>query len=183
MSGNRPGRTEADALDSLSQPVWTTPPAWTQANRTLGFLCRKHETGLGRAGQQARRIETALEALFPLIETLCAFTCPSCRDSCCERAKVWLNFQDLLFLHLIQGTLPLHQLRQGLKEPCRFLGDRGCTLPRISRPWICTWYLCPSQTNLLRNMPLLEQTRFQEAVREVKAGRRRMEEEFVRVVA
>ena len=118
--------------------------------------------------------------LQPILETLCSLTCPGCPDSCCQRAKVWLDFRDLLFLHLVQGLLPLHQLRRDLKEPCRFLGHKGCTLPRICRPWICTLYLCPVQTNLLRRLPTQDQVEFNKAVEEVKEGRREMEELFVK---
>ena len=123
-----------------------------------------------------------LETLFDLNDHLAALTCFSCQDSCCTKAKVWLNFQDLLFLHLLRAPLPLGQLRADLKEVCRFLGEKGCTLPRLCRPWICTWYLCPAQTNLLRKLPTEVQMGFEKAVREVKEGRREMEEEFVRVV-
>jgi hypothetical protein len=60
----------------------------------------------------------------------------------------------LLFLHLNREPLPPHQLRRDLHEPCRFVGRRGCRLPRRSRPWICTWYVCPLQGQVLeRDIP------------------------------
>ena len=182
MSGNAPTGTEPDGSHPLARPVWTAPAAWAEANQALDLLCRRYRSGLGPAREQARRVATALETLSDLNDDLAALTCPFCGDPCCRKAKIWLNFQDLLFLHLFQGPIPLHQLRVDLKEPCRFLGERGCTLPRLCRPWICTWYLCPAQTSLLRKLPKEIQIGFEKAVREVKEGRREMEEEFVRVV-
>ncbi len=179
MSGN--GATGADPRTSslLAEPVWTTPESWAEANHSLALLCRKYETSLAPAREQARRVRAALQALHPTIEFLCSTTCPACPDSCCVRAKVWLDFRDLLFLHLAGGPLPLHQLRRNLAETCLFLGLKGCTLPRLSRPWVCTWYLCPEQTNLLRKLPVEKQAEFHPAVQEVKEGRRKMEEEFM----
>jgi hypothetical protein len=31
----------------------------------------------------------------------------------------------------------------------RYWKPKGCVLPRMSRPWICTWYLCPTQKAIL----------------------------------
>ena len=61
------------------------------------------------------------------------------------RARVWLDFPDLLFMHLSGQALPLGQLRAQRSEACAYLGPKGCRLPRLSRPWVCTWYLCPEQ--------------------------------------
>jgi hypothetical protein len=102
----------------------------------------------------ADRLAHQVGLLDDLFEQLAAATCAVCPDPCCRHAKVWLDFQDLLFIHLHGETLPPHQLRRNLHEPCRFLGLNGCTLPRSSRPWICTWYICPTQRQtLVRDVP------------------------------
>ena len=65
----------------------------------------------------------------------------------------WIS-RTCSFIHLHHETLPPHQLRRNLYERCRFLGLHGCTLPRLSRPWICTWYICPTQRQALeRDVP------------------------------
>jgi hypothetical protein len=49
-------------------------------------------------------------------------------------------------------------------------------------PWICTWYLCPVQTAILRKRDSLQYDAFNRIVREIKALREALEEEFIRVV-
>ena len=182
MSGKETAGAEPRAPSPPGGPDWPDPASWAEANSTLSLLCRIHDDSLAKARQQARRIGAALETLDPLLDSLCVPTCPACGDPCCARAKVWLDFRDLLFLHLAGGPIPLHQLRRNLSEPCRFLGKAGCALDRLSRPWVCTWYLCPDQANLLRRMPVERQIEFTQAVKEIKEGRQRMEEEFLGVV-
>jgi hypothetical protein len=97
------------------------------------------------ARRQADAIVHGLDRLADLFDQLAAATCAVCQDPCCRHAKVWFDFRDLLFLHLHGVPLPPHQLRRHLQDPCRYLGRRGCRLPRGSRPWICTWYICPLQ--------------------------------------
>jgi len=109
---------------------------------------------MAAARQTADRLAHQLDLLADRFDQLAVNTCNDCPDPCCRHAKVWLNFQDLLFIHLHHETLPPHQLRRNLHEPCRFLGVRGCSLPRRSRPWICTWYICPTQRQALeRDVP------------------------------
>ena len=87
---------------------------------------------------------------FPLLDELCMATCTYCPDPCCFSAYAWFDFRDLLFAHLNGLAVPPAQLMTDRKMICRYLGVRGCTLERISRPWICTWYLCPAQLGALR---------------------------------
>ncbi|MBW2247710.1 MAG: hypothetical protein JRF62_11105, partial [Deltaproteobacteria bacterium] len=59
----------------------------------------------------------------------------------------------------------------------------GCMLPRITRPWVCTWYLCPTQKANLRQKPKSVQYLFSRAVQAIKTGRKEMESEFIRIVS
>jgi hypothetical protein len=133
---------------------WPTEALWNEAREALRFSLAQAPERMTAARQTADRLAHQLDLLADRFEQLAATTCKDCPDPCCHHAKVWLDFQDLLFIHLHHETLPSHQLRRNLKEPCRFLGSRGCTLPRLSRPWICTWYICPTQRQALeRDVP------------------------------
>jgi hypothetical protein len=99
------------------------------------------------------------------------------------RVKGWFDFRDLLFLQLRQGPVPEAQMLQSLKAVCRYLTETGCSLPRAARPWICTWYLCPAQAELLRRRLPRQERRLAGAWQEIKAARKRMEQAFIEAVS
>ncbi len=164
-------------------PPWNSPETWHEANQTVAYLIERHRPELNRFVKLFQDVKGRLERLIPWIDELCANTCPWCPAPCCLFAVVWFDFADLLFLHLSSQQIPPSQPQQVAKIPCRYLGARGCTLPRISRPWICTWYLCDSQLANLRKRDDDAQDIFNQALQAVKEGRREMEAEFIRVVA
>jgi hypothetical protein len=116
------------------------------------------------------------------MDRLCAASCPSCPEPCCAKARVWIDFADLLFLHLSKSPIPRRQLITDTSQTCTFAGPAGCSLPRLARPWICLWYLCPIQRNLLRGRPAIDRL-VQRHLRRIKAGRRAMEDGFIRLVS
>lgn len=164
-------------------PPWGSVVKWDEANRSVEHLIGLHRPELEQTFFLARNIQGQLESIFPLIDDLCASTCPWCPDPCCMIAKVWIDFQDLLFLHLSGQVIPQAQLLQELGNTCRYWSHRGCTLTRIVRPWICTWYSCPPQmANFRKQHPVVQET-FNHAVQAIKTARNQMEAEFIRVVA
>ena len=164
-------------------PLWGSSEAWQEANRTMLHLVRTHHASLERATGFAREVLDQLMPIFSHLDDLCAVTCPWCPDPCCLAAKVWVDFKDLLFLHLIDQPAPPAQLMQKTDECCCYLGSRGCTLPRVARPWICTRYLCPAQLERIRKEPGSEKEFFEQAFQTVKTGRDNMETEFIRIVS
>jgi hypothetical protein len=184
MPGDVKMATKEDFLAGGRAPAlpWGKSAAWREANRTLGFLIRRHRRELAQAVTIARRVQVHLASLFALMDDLCTATCRFCPDPCCLTAKVWIDFRDLLFLHLAGQPVPMAQLRHDLNGACRCLGPKGCTLPRISRPWVCAWYLCPPQAARLKKKAPPVQENFRRAVQAVKTGRKEMEAEFVRRV-
>ncbi len=168
----------------LLAPPWRSPAEWDEANKTIRDLIRFYRPELDTAVKLARGIQAGLESVFPILDELCAATCPWCPDSCCLRAKVWIDFRDLLFLHLSGQEIPLAQLMRDLKkETCQYLGHKGCALPRMSRPWVCAWYVCPPQMTRLRKKAAPVREKFDQTVQAIKNGRKEMEDEFVRVVS
>ena len=166
-----------------NQPLWGATATWKTVNRNLEYLIRHHGSKMNRAVALARDVQVRLESIFLLLDNLCAVTCPWCPDQCCLVAKVWFDFKDLLFLHLNGHQIPPAQLLSDLKETCRYWSPRGCILPRIVRPWVCTWYVCPTQKSNLRQKPKSVQDHLIRAVQAIKAGRKEMETEFIRTVS
>ena len=130
------------------------PEAWVSSNQELDRLISYHREDIKPAARIATVIHHELEAIFPLLDKVCRRTCPWCPDPCCIVTKVWYDFIDLVFLHLIEVPLPPGPLAYQLEEPCRYLSPRGCKLPRLIRPWGCIQYICPTQRrNLHRRKP------------------------------
>ena len=81
-----------------------------------------------------------------------------------------------------EHPIPPEQLLPNLKEICRYWSLKGCVLPRMSRPWVCTWYLCPTQQANLRQKARHTQDEFSRLIQAVKVCRTKMEAEFIRIV-
>jgi len=137
---------------------------------------------LDPARHTALRIENDLACLGALFDELADTTCACCVRLCCRTARVWLDFKDLLFIHLSGQTLPAHQVRREKEAGCRFLSPRGCRLPRLSRPWVCTWYVCPAQRDALVRDVVMGEVRFTRLRHDVGRMRARMEDQFLRAV-
>lgn len=170
-------------MDShLSSVPWATPALWREANSCLADAIRTHRSALAGSRRQARQTRLLLESIFPHMDVLCRQTCPDCTDICCRRAYVWADFRDLLFCHLADIPPPDRQLLDRKGGHCRYGGPGGCRLDRIRRPFVCTWYLCPAQTQRLRQAPA-EMKTIQEILHQIKRLRREMEASFIRSIA
>ncbi len=142
--------------------------------RTIGNV---HKKRLAPVHALAREIQGLLDELSAPVEHLCSLTCPDCRDICCERATIWYDFKDLVYLYFGLGILPEKQIKkvQGPKRPqCSNLTKTGCCLPRRKRPFVCTWYFCPDQTRT----PQYRNTPFSTKIEEIKELRNKLEEAF-----
>ncbi len=162
---------------------WTSITAWNQANSTLQHLCTRHRAALDSAGKSARDLKNCLETLFPVLDSLCGRTCPACQTPCCHVATVWFDFKDLVFLHLNGLEIATAQLNRTPEGVCCHCGPSGCRLPRLSRPWTCTWYLCPPQKDMLTDIPVKTLVRFKDAGAAIKQLRKKLEVEFIRITS
>jgi hypothetical protein len=160
-------------------PPWKVLSSWNEANQTLDYLIAIHGRNLDRATRCARDFYRNLTSLFPLLEDLCRSTCPWCPDPCCISAYAWLDFKDLLFIHLNHLPVAQAQLMPGAKMTCRYLGNRGCQLERECRPWVCTWYLCPTQLGALKKYSRGEKAFFHETAAKIRRARKDMESIFI----
>jgi hypothetical protein len=165
---------------SPEEPPWKNIFSWDEANQTVAFLIKRHGNNIHETNRFAREIYRKMVSLFPLMENLCMATCTHCPEPCCFSAYAWFDLKDLLFAHLNTLPIPPHQLMTGPKMICRYLGVKGCTLARISRPWICTWYLCPTQLGALRANTRGKKDFFLQAAKETGLARKEMEASFIR---
>lgn len=156
--------------------------SWDEANGSISYLLNKRPQATGDLQRAAQDLRALFQESFPILDRLCAATCPFCPDPCCLKATIWFDLKDMVFLHLIHGPIPEAQplFRQG--ETCRYSGPKGCALPRHTRPFICTLYLCPPQRSILRRCKE-EDKRFMDMIQMIKMKRNALEEAFVRITS
>jgi len=163
-------------------PPWRTKSDWQEANRRIDDRIQQNSGKLSSAAALAASARVRLMSIFDLLDDLCMETCPRCPDPCCLNASPWFDFRDLLFLHLNALPIPFGQPIEAFSATCCYYSPRGCTLARISRPWICTWYLCPVQTANLKKRRAYPSKDLTFAINEIKVFRKEMEETFIRVI-
>jgi len=161
---------------------WADDKEWQEAQDTLAYLFVRYDSAWERVRQLARQTRDNLDPLFAYFDEFTARVCPDCRAVCCREARVAFDFKDLLFIHALDLTPPPHQLRRHHREPCRYLGPEGCRLPRILRPFICTWFYCAPMLELFRQQPARVQRDLSFRMALVQRNRVLLEDEFIWVV-
>jgi hypothetical protein len=156
---------------SKSTISWAPPDEWQTVNRAIRFHLDRNPEDFKPVVSLAQKIKHHLESIFPFLHEVCADSCPWCPEPCCLKASVWFDFKDLLFLHFNKQPIPPVQPKATRSIPCRYLGPRGCRLPRLTRPWICSWYLCPTQTAKMSNGHQAKHKLFNQAMVQIKSER------------
>ena len=162
---------------------WTARLSWQAANQAIAYHLQRYLTDLKQLYVQAQALKSCLNAVFPILNNLCAYSCPWCPDPCCLKANVGYDFKDLLFLHLNKVSIPPRQPKANSATSCCYFGFKGCRLSRITRPWICTWYICPTQTAKLRMDHPAKHELLNQAFAQIKSDRNVMENEYIRIVS
>ena len=168
---------------SIAIPPWGSGSDWQEANRCLDLHIDRYREELKPAMAAARMVHSRLASIFPFLDHLCLATCGYCPEPCCLTASPWYDFRDLLFLHLNNLEIPRSQPLHDDTDTCCYLGPRGCELSRITRPWICTWYLCPTQVANLKKRNSRQWDPINQTVSDIKIGREQLEVEFIRVIS
>lgn len=160
---------------------WSSAAAWRECRLSLEMTIAAAGAGLDPARALASCIVHRYDLAGDLFDALAEASCGRCRRPCCLDAQVWLDFKDLLVIHLSGQSPPPAQLRGNRRERCLYLASNGCTLPRGKRPWVCTWYICPAQRRVLtRDIPRGPE-RLAKWWQEIAALREAMEEAFLTV--
>lgn len=123
---------------------------WVASNCALAGLLNDHLPVLKKARAVAVDIRHGLNDLRPVMAGLCRRTCRFCPEPCCITNTVWIDFRDLLLMHLLDAPLPSRQAATDSGDACPFLRHNGCRLPWRIRPWMCVKYLCPAQRTILK---------------------------------
>jgi len=166
----------------ITDTVWQTRAQWRAVNAVLRYLMDRHASRLNAVCEAAGNLSDEFSALYPVLEGLCEMTCPTCGAPCCQAADPRFDLRDLAFLHLTNAAIPVGQPRGEGFTVCRYLGPFGCLLPRESRPWICTWYVCPRQTKLIGGEYRGTYRQLQIFIQNIKSYRRQLEERWIELM-
>lgn len=161
-------------LNGLSRYQKTWPQLQTAITKTI-------HTSQGQ--EELRLLSEDMATEFKKAETtlneICAKTCTSCSELCCIRATVWYDLKDLLFFYLHTGTFPARQISRNRDGVCAQLTPSGCSAPRANRPFICTWYICASQKDLIKNLNISQPGREVIAtIKKIQSQRKELEDIF-----
>ncbi len=164
---------------------WQRPDQWEQINNSITHLSGLYKNQFQSVVVMAKQIQLNFEQLSDPIEQICDQTCGACNDICCEHATIWFDLKDLLYVHFAMDTKPESQIEkkqssQG-KQVCCHFSRIGCVLPRIQRPFICTWYFCPSQTQYFKMIGQKVKRQIERDLFEIKMLRKKIELEFIRI--
>jgi hypothetical protein len=164
-------------------PPWGSTAEWRELHHTLSHTIATCPGEMKRARNHAGAIREQLLFASEAMERLCAKTCTHCPAVCFLSAKIWADFKDALFWHLTDQAVPLRQTISHSSQVCAYLGRRGCSLPRMSRPFVCAWYLCPTQVARLQTSPNHDECEgLQDTLASAKRRRKKMESTFVEAV-
>ncbi len=163
---------------------WGDPASWREAQTGLSCILRRHRDRCGELFNLAASIADLIRSMDVAMGNLCARTCPSCSDPCCVRADVRYDLRDLIFLHCSGAGLPLGQtVSASGGGACAMLDADGCALPRVMRPFMCTWYLCPPQMDIVRAEADPEISVLTDRLEELKRRRKMLESGFLYMVS
>ena len=157
---------------------WTEPGAWRGIQDRIRREIRHGDKTMEYVRRRAWDVAAMIASLVPLMDELCAATCPWCPEPCCLGAKIWFDAKDLLLFHLTGRTPPPAQPIVSWQDRCRYAGPSGCRLDRVLRPWICTWYLCPTQKARLRCREPESWAHIEKRLGGIAEARKRLETEF-----
>ncbi len=161
-------------------PPWPTPAQWQEASDALAAALGARPHRFADIRELAVQIHARLTIVDRFMDVLCDDTCYDCADNCCKRATVWYDFKDLLGFHLARAPIPAAQLAPSPNRPCQHLMEVGCALPRVQRPFVCTWYVCVAQRDAMAAWPRSHQQFLMNSLMALKSGRNRMEKLFIR---
>lgn len=169
--------------DVVEIPPWGDVEDWRQVNDAVRYLIGRHKANLGPVMETARYIETLLKSFFPLQDQLVQETCVGCQCPCCETATVWYDFCDILFNHLTGQELTERQLIGKQGDICGCFSHRGCVMPRLSRPWVCTLYFCPQQMHRIRVRGQEVKNASDQLIHDIRVARKKLETSFIQITS
>lgn len=119
-------------------------------------------------------LKNAFDAVSPYIQKHTSQVCPSCPKVCCINRHSYYDEDDLLFVRALGLDDNGCKADRPDTEPCRFLRENGCSLPRYKRPFRCTWYFCESLLDSMKGDKPREYKSFISALQRLQGLRQKL---------
>ncbi len=114
---------------------------WRQIDELVEFFSSNSQE-LSMVKSSVPALVAAFDKLDPLIQSYTAKVCPYCGTVCCANKFGFPEFADVVVFLSLGLDIPDYNLDVDEEAICQFIGEKGCVLPRIQRPYRCTWYFC-----------------------------------------
>ncbi len=101
-----------------------------------------HRDRLHTVFEKAQEMKRCFDHFDPFIQSYTAKICPYCGTVCCANKFGFPEFADIVSFLSLGLSIPDYDLDVDEEAICQFIGKKGCILPRIQRPYRCTWYFC-----------------------------------------
>ncbi|MEW6326128.1 MAG: hypothetical protein AB1487_00805 [Thermodesulfobacteriota bacterium] len=149
-----------------------------EAYREIRFVFKGYPREAENIHCLAVEVKTGIEAIDPLIQEMTSEVCPHCKSSNCTNLNGRFDWCDLIYL--AASGLESPPFRNGLRDedPCQFLSEMGCVLPRTMRPHRCNWWYCEPLLGLMETWLPRKQRMFISSMEKITQTRKRMCDEF-----
>ncbi len=111
-------------------------------NKLVSFFKRLKVSNYPEVKKFAQNYKLQMLSLDPIIESFTSKVCPYCGTVCCRQKFALPNREDIILFWALGFKLPRYDLKRDINSSCQFLSYTGCNLPRLCRPFRCTWYFC-----------------------------------------
>jgi hypothetical protein len=159
---------------------WLSEEDWGKVGLSIAGTAQAMGSEAAYLRTLARQIIQSYAEIETVLERLCLRSCPCCTEVCCTRATVWYDFRDLLVIYFSTGALPDRQIYRKDDCTCCKLTSLGCSVNRAFRPFLCTWYICPGQKQILHRLADKQETTLSGVINEIKSARKELEKAYDR---
>lgn len=146
---------------------------------TIRSLFFDYGNALAKVSSSARKAETLIETISPLIEAYTSAVCPECTSVCCINRHCRFDRSDVIFMAALGKDIPEDHPGIADSAACRFLCLRGCARKRSERPYRCTWFFCSALLDQIRHKATAaEYRKLMELLRNITENRSAMINDF-----
>ncbi len=111
-------------------------------NKLVSFFTRLNVSNYPEIKETAQKYKMCMLSLDPVVESFTSKVCPYCGTVCCRQKFALPNREDIILFWALNIELPDYDFSRDINSSCQFLSYTGCSIPRLYRPFRCTWYFC-----------------------------------------
>lgn len=161
---------------------------WYETLGRMEWAFGRYGRELAMVSEEAGLVFQKLAAADAAIEKATAEVCPGCSAVCCVNRYGFYEPEDLIYI-LACGTrrntcsMDIFTYTEDGLDPCRFLGEQGCSIARPLRPFRCNWFFCGPLMSAMRTGSEKEFRCFTALFNDIIQARTRMAELFYQISA